>query len=108
MTVNRTYSLPAVLLSCVLAAGFVWAGASATTQTVPVREEALGRFYLVQTTHQFAGSAQADILLRVDTVSGQTWRYVPPMEGHRVNEGWLPIPEITDQRQLQDRHRFLP
>jgi hypothetical protein len=91
-----------------LIAGIAWSY-SRTSLEAPGGDE-VWRYDIVQ-IKQYGGDGEETfpILLRLDTATGKTWRYIPPIKHERdIVEGWIQIPEITDDRLLDEDKRFLP
>lgn len=91
-----------------LVAGIAWS-ASRTTLAPPGGDE-VWRYDIIQIKQTSQdGRESFPVLFRIDTATGQTWRYLPPVKFQRdVVEGWIPIPEINDDRLLREDERFLP
>jgi hypothetical protein len=99
---------PILVIGMLLIAGLAWSY-TRTTLDAPGGEE-VWRYDIIQVRSSAADKDEFPILFRVDTATGKTWRYLPPVNVQRndVVEGWLQVPEITDDRLLREDERFLP
>jgi hypothetical protein len=96
-----------VVVGMILMAAAVWARTRQTSLTFPGGDQ-VERYWLFQASYEFASGERTDIIFRVDTQTGQTWRYVPPVADKDIPEGWIVVGEIIDRDLVDEEGRFLP
>ena len=89
-------------------AAVAWATHEPLTTFAGQEKGDVGRYYLFQGTVGYTSGEAIPAILRVDSQTGKTGRYMPPVDDREYAEGWLELPDIIDKNLIDQGNRFLP